>query len=109
MTRDVPARLDGEAFARDGFVVVPGALPREAVLGLRRVVEDFIATGTPPTRQVLYTRSEPPEPRPGMGRLMHQWLNPHQKLPMTMRTPIAIIRDRVASLLERAPVLFQDV
>ncbi len=109
MMGESPIVPDHEAFSTDGFVVVPGAVPQEVVSTLRSVVDDFIAAGTPPTRQILYTRSEPPGPRPGMDRLMCQWLNPHHKVPASMQQPIAVIRDLVAPLLEPPPVLFQDV
>jgi len=100
---------DREAFALDGFTVVREIVTAHEVAALRTIIDDFIVTGIEPTRQVLYTHAEPAESRPAMTRIMHQWLNPHRRVPETLVSALSAARSLASAILGEPPVLFQDV
>src|SRR5688572_3468165 len=67
-------------FARDGFSIFRGVFEQSQVDELRKLFSLLEKAGVARSRQILYTHQEPPLGRPGMDRLMDQWLYPSAHL-----------------------------
>lgn len=97
------------ALEAEGWALVRGLLDDDA-LRARLALLDWLRERVPPSREVLYTHAPPAEPRPGMDRLMEQWLNAHRRsdAPGT-RQGIKAARGLATEILGAGATLFQDV
>ncbi len=95
--------------ARHGYVIQHDFLTRSEVEVLRRAFEGLEQVGAPKSRQVLYTRRKAPPGRPGLDRLMDQWLYPLGRLESTATLTVLERLIALVSKLMGMPVIpFQD-
>ena len=97
-----------------GFAVVNGLIPNDGLDALAEVFRLHEETSVAMSTDILFTHAPPPAPRPdgiegGMQRLMHQWLNPHRRLPpLTTRAVASALLPAASAWLGEPAVLFQD-
>lgn len=105
-----PPAAIANAIARDGAALVRGLL-RPQVASLCAVFQAHAQAGVPMSQGVLYPRAPPETPRPGMQRLMNQWLNAHLREPPCSTWDVAALLQVfiAACLAQEDAVLFQDV
>jgi len=107
--RTMPTSLDSrqlEAFARDGYLMVPGMLDADAVAGLDRWADELVAMPETPGRHLVYYEDHVDGSGARVLSRIENFCPYHENLDRMLRGPAVL--GRVESLLGEQALLFKE-
>ena len=95
-----------EAFARDGYLMVPGMLDRQAVAELDRWTDELVAMPETPGRHMVYYEDHVDGGGVRVLSRIENFCPYHEAFDRLLRGPTVL--DQVGSLLDEPALLFKD-